>query len=875
MNNMMQYMRKLLVILGLVVSFSIIETEEAHAGFNSLLERESQVHYSGFFDFIMKLVEDIYICYFRSVLFSTGKLNNTCIPRIITSDSSYEKDCDSSHSNGDVATFAIFGLALYLISLATVISLAFTPIFGPIFFLFAICTLASVIIICLNTYVLAPHEYINGLLDNLDCDQRSDEVINTNKDAITMNDVPFFYNCADTEVEKDKLAYAVQSGDLSGLDDITGYGNMTGPSTPYCQGRNKKYALNMLKKHSKNKSFGDIDLEDVEVGSIIVGYVGGASIIKQISALFEDRRLCDVDSDELELFTMKDARKGGWKPDPDVSGYVGKPIPFYRLYSGKIELCLVHITIFLGALITGCTYVAPPIEAIPIDGGFTEGTRCSYFLSSRSDLNSLGSFINSSVDDYIYYPVGLFLESDFHVMSTIVGCIQDLLIKVVVGGTDDVEQSLLYQIQEGLKDIVRVVLVLYISLLGVKIISSPNPPQTSEVVLYILKFAGVIAMSGIAGPNIWYNKDSGDGLYKLLLDSMDDLSNKVLQSTNNLAPVNMCYYEWNDGENLLSLRNIPAVPKGKDTPGLQPTVAMLNKDQLKISVWDFIDCKLTSYLNLNSCQYTMSGMITMWLISTSIFLPTIFLLGITTIIFCIVLFVTMLRFAHLSIVSMFSLTILVLVSPIISCFMLFDYTKETFKTWFKMLIGYTLYPAMIFSFIALMTATFDAVFYGQIPSENKSCLQTKNCSFEDICGSSKGDNNSIYCTIIRAVKNNKGLKHIEPSMCDLNTGDFYTSLTETYKIEIAGLTIYNITALKDSIFDDIFIGIGKMLLFIILFYNMTNSIISFFETLLQVYGIGSMAPSYGVIGRGMFKAALLQPKLSIMAIKKGYNKIRS
>gem|GEM_PF-6160375 len=842
-------MRKLLVILGIVISFSIVETEEAHAGFNSLLERESQVYYSGFIDFIVKLVEDIYICYYKDIVFNLSQLNETCIPRIITSDSSYEKDCDGSKGNPTAVAFSALGLAVFISALVVVVLSAWIPIIGQTLFLISVVVLASVIIACLGTYVLAPHEYINGLLGKFkksDCEKRGNKIVNKNSDALTVDDVPFFYNCADTEVEKDKLAYAVQSGDLSGLDDITGYGNMTGASTPYCQGESKNYALNVLKTNKNAKqSFAGVNLSDVEVGSIIVG-VTGKTVIGQIIALFSRDR-CDVDSDYVYLFNMNTIRKGGWDN-------ILKPLPYYRLYGGKIQLCAVNISIFLGALIAGCTYVAPPIEAIPIDAGFTEHTRCSYFLSSRSDLNSLGNYINSSVTNDSYSSVGLFLQSDFHIMSTIVGCIQDLLIKVVVGGTDDAEQSLLYQIQENLKNIVRVVLILYISLLGIKIISSPNPPQMSEVVMYVLKFAAVIAMSGVGGTNIWYNKDSKDGMYKLLLDSMDDLSNKVLQSTNNLAPVNMCYYQWDDGENLLSLRDIPAVGRTKDSPGLVATVAMLNEDKLKVSVWDFIDCKLASYLSLNSCKYTMSGMISMWLISVCIFLPAIFLLGVTTIIFCVVLFITMLRFAHLSIVSMFSLTILVLVSPIISCFMLFDYTKETFKTWFKMLIGYTLYPAMIFSFIALMTATFDSIFYGQVPSDNKSCLQSKSCTVEQICGSSKSDNSSIYCTIIRSVQDTS-TKSVEPNMCNVKSGTILSSMTQSYEIKLLGLTIFSVTALKDILFEDVFIGIAKMLLFVILFYNMTNSIISFFETLLQIYGIGNLAPSYGQVGRKLFSLA--------------------
>lgn len=850
MKKMICFLRKICLIIGILICFEFsqaIAPEEAHAGFNSLIERESQVNYSGFIDFIVKLIEDMYICFYKDVIFNLGQLNETCIPRIITSDSSYENDCSNSGNNDTAVKFSVLGLAVFIAALIVVVLTAWIPIFGQAVFLVAVAVLAAVIVACLGTYALAPHEYINGLLGKMKCEKRGSQVVNTAANALTITDVPFFYNCASQPTDKAKLASDVQNKDLSGLDAEDGYGNMNDPSMPYCQGDNINYALNNLKGQ-----YAGINSSDIKVGSIIIGMTG-KTLIGQIMTLFGSRSPCDVSNDSLYHFSMDQVRQGGWGKNTSILS----PLPYYRIHSGKIQLCAANISIFLGALISGCTYVAPPIEAIPISAGFTDQTRCSYFLSSRTDLHSLGTNINSGVTDGNYSSVGLFLQSDFHIMSTIVGCVQDLLIKIVVGGTANSEQSFLSTIQENLRGIVWVILILYISLLGIKIMSNPNPPQTSEVVMYIMKFAAVFVISGVGGNSIWYNTNSSNpGLYTMLLDGMNDLAGRVLESTNDIAPVNMCYYQYGDG-NLLAERSIPV------NSGLVPTVAMMNQNMIKMSVWDFVDCKLASYLSLNSCKYTMSGMISMWLVSMCIFLPSIFLLGVTTVIFSIVLFITMLRFVHLSIVSMFALTILVLVSPIISCFILFDYTKETFKSWFKMLLGYVLYPAMIFSFIALMTTTFDSIFYGQ--PTNIGCLQTHDCSMIDICGNSKSDNSSIYCTIIRAVSNERTTTPVGTNMCNVNSGTILNALTQTYDIKLIGITIFSITALKDILFEDVFIGIAKMMLFIILFYNMTNSIISFFETLLQVYGIGDLAPSYGSVGKKMFSAAAQAPLAAVTA----------
>jgi type IV secretion system protein VirB6 len=377
-----------------------------------------------------------------------------------------------------------------------------------------------------------------------------------------------------------------------------------------------------------------------------------------------------------------------------------------------------------------------------------------------------------------------------------------------------------------------------------------------EVVMYVLKFAFVIVMSGLGGQKIWYNtnENHNTGLYPLILETMNDLSNRVLQSTNKVSPVNMCYlvYDQTD-KNLLSEINLPI----QNYQNVQPTISLDNSKFVKLTVWDYIDCKIAGYLNLNSCKYTMSGMVSFWLASVCIFFPSTFLIGIMTIIFSIVLFLTMTRFVHLAIVSMFALTILVLVSPLMVCFILFEYTKQTFQSWFKMMLGYILYPAIIFSFVALMISTFDAIFYGQ--PYNPECLDTSSCSVVDICGLKKDDkgvsiqNDSMYCNIVSAVyKNTDPSKIPDPTMCTVKSGTILNSLTSNYNIELFGITIMTTRTLSDESFDGIFRTMMQMMLFAILFYQLTNAIISFLETLLGVYGISGMVPSHaGPLKQGL------------------------
>lgn len=837
-------MKRFLIILSLILCFeSFLCEKESHAAFDSLLEYETRTTYSDFFDFLIKVVEDIYTCFFSNIILNIGQINQTCIPRLITSEGTYEDDCKNSKNH---ETFAAIQTALFITTLVAVIALSWIPIIGQIAWIWAGIAVINVIVTCLGAYVLAPHEYINFLLDKFKCEDRGGTIENIAEGSITAADVPFFYNCNEEEVPRDLVV-----GDAR-LD--THYGNMNSGSTPYCQGGNEKFAMNNITKKTVRK----VDANLVKPGSIIVQFVGFWSMIG-----LGGRDLCDIGGqDDAYHFSMEDVRNA--KRD-------GATVAFYRLNSGKIQLCAATMTM-AAAIIDGCTYVAPPIEMISIRAPYTEQTRCSYFLSSRTDLNSLGRAINSQATQSSYPSVGLFLQSDLHIMSTVVGCIQDLLVKVVIGTKNDLEDSFLRKIQNTMMKIVQVVLILYISLLGIKIISNPQPPQMGEVVMYVLKFAFVVVISGIAGPKIWFdqNGEKNSGLYPLLFEAMNDLSNRVLQSTNSVSPVNMCYLANNKGKNLLSENEVAI----GDYPGkLQPTNSLLGtQGKIKLTVWDYVDCKLAGYLNLNSCKYNISGMISMWLVSTSIFFPKSFLLGIITITFCIVLFITMMRFVHLSIVSMFALTILVLVSPLISCFILFEYTKQTFQSWFKMILGYVLYPALIFSFVALMITTFDSIFYGTPVA--KECLkQGSPCTVKQICGDSN-QNDSIYCNITKEVYKGKEVTKHDPSICSVTNGDLLNSITTTYSIEMLGIKIFSARTVTDQAYDGIFKAMLKMLLFAMLFHYLVSAVLNFLETLLNIYGISGVAPNYNNVGRGMVNLGIKAASASIGIPKAAINKLR-
>jgi len=180
-----------------------------------------------------------------------------------------------------------------------------------------------------------------------------------------------------------------------------------------------------------------------------------------------------------------------------------------------------------------------------------------------------------------------------------------------------------------------------------------------------------------------------------------------------------------------------------------------------------------------------------------------------------------------------------------------------------MMLGYILYPALIFSFAALMITTFDSVFYGQ--TVNSDCLKTANCTIDDICGKDKSVNDSIYCVIAKTVDTN----NIKPNMCNVSAGKMLNAITSDYPIKLFNISIFTTKSVRDNIFSTIFSAMLKMMMFAILFHHLTTAVISFLESLLGVYGIAGTTPSHNALGRAMGKAAFAGVTAPISIFKGG------
>lgn len=338
-------------------------------------------------------------------------------------------------------------------------------------------------------------------------------------------------------------------------------------------------------------------------------------------------------------------------------------------------------------------------------------------------MKTLGLYINKDGIGNDQYgnkkSVSSFLMSDMHITSTTVGCVLDLLERVFVNPNDN--SGFFSEIQKNLKKIVLAAITLYLCLTGIKIMSSGGALKRSDYLIFAIKVALVVYFT--LG-NAWFavdEKGNKVGIYYGIIDGSQQIASYFMEAQNMSDPLGHCRFEYRN-EQLLSQKHISI------ESGIAPTAG--SNGFVKMTVWYLIDCRVINYLNMGTCNYSFAGLIALWSITALILVSGIgFVLCIAMFVYSFMLLKIIFKFTHIFILSMFSITILVAVSPIMITFSLFDFTKGIYEKWFKMLLGYTIYPGLHFAFIALMLATFDNIYFGDLKMDPGSDSILNNANF--------------------------------------------------------------------------------------------------------------------------------------------------
>lgn len=710
------------------------------------------------------------------ILWNSSELNQTYMPGTITKDSKPP----AAGSQGTAIAMAVANFAgMGLTSL-------FTGGIGAMFI--AGIQLGVMMDACTNTYVVAPHEYFNRN-NNKSCSIVGGVAKYKDDDVLTANDVPFFYHC---DPKYDPIAKT----SLSDTDEKDAkfigrtYGYMGGASQ-YCTGRLKDYAKKEL------------------VGKIIVESAPWIARIAQWHS-------CDSTSGRTN-------REFGPGSTADYV-YPLRLVSYYKMFdkSGKIKMCTASIYTML-PLRLACGTIAPPGDENAVDPflkAYVSDTRCAYLIQPRKDLHALGDMLpQTDQAGKSRKSVKLFLQSDFHFTSTVVGCLKDMILKIFIkvpsGAGVSGEKPFFQKVQERMKQIVMAVLVLYATMVGIKIMTSPEPPKRAEWIMMIVKFALVIYFA-IGSGFYEVDKSSGKitGIFPQLIDVTDELANMFLEAQNNNEGLGFCSYAYN-GKNLL----------GENMYKSSAIKTIGQEEGVKLTVWDLVDCKLINYLNLGSCNYTASGLVVAWFVGAAFWVSGYgILLSLCSLVYCFMVLLVIFRFAHIFILALITVTVLIFLAPIFIPFALFEATKGIFNKWMTTIFGYLIYPALLFAFLAIMIATLDAVYYGDFKADSKVGESIDlNAACEGV--------DSIYCYTMRRLVANSN------DACDLSAGSLANNVITSKDVKFMG----NKSALKPEFAAGVFPLMLKLMLFAFLFYLFMSSVTSFLSALLSVQDIGGMA----------------------------------
>ncbi len=684
-------MRDRLLYIILILFLQVFRCLNGYASFNSMMEYENAITDATGIEYTNNVVGKN-CSNMGSIIYAPDfpDLSNNYMPAILSSDPNLQAPPpDASALGVNVALIAAGRTVAYA-------ALAPVSVIFPILPLIMLIEGSLMEDVCISSYVMAPHEWLNWRNGKTGCMQNPEtgEWEYSDQNALTAADVPYFFTCDPFWDPTTKSTMATSIENAKKIGRMWGY---VGQYSIYCT--NPKIT-------DKDKQF----MKD-NIGYLALVDTGP----KNLRAAGLTRTRCSPDPSKVTAIKAG-SNNPNFRNDIQIAGYYK-----YTIGDGSFKMCVTAYGLMFPIKI-GCNNIAPPGEDPAIRQDlidYAKNTICSYITSGRADLQAVGNSITVQADANGHYvtPVKRFLQSDLHFTSTIVGCIKDMIMRAFINPQDYVETGhtpFFALVFSRLQQIVQAVLVLYIIMVGIKIMTAGQQLQKGEFLMYIFKFAFVVYFTTASA---WYTINSDGevkGLFPTALNVGEELANLFLVAQSQNDTIGYCTFTMSDGSQLLSYQKLPSLTQ-KNADGTTTTISTSGRTYIQMTIWDYIDCKVANYLSMGSCNYSIPGLMVSWIMGSAFWSGTQgFLLALVSFLYCLMFMMVIFKFAHAFILSFFVIVVLIIISPIMMCFILFEATKQIFQTWFKVLLGYMIFPALLMAFITLMLASFDAVFYGSI-----------------------------------------------------------------------------------------------------------------------------------------------------------------
>ena len=317
---------------------------------------------------------------------------------------------------------------------------------------------------------------------------------------------------------------------------------------------------------------------------------------------------------------------------------------------------------------------------------------------------------NCYISPACYSKASLAIRAPTPMTSIIVQCVKESLSNLLTGkcSTKTDQKGFLKIAQDRLQDVVKATLVLAIALFGIKMMMGHAIQGPSEYFMLLIKVALVIYFALGDGMAFYYGE-----LIKLSVG----LSDLVMSAGGNSQ---ICNYKSSDyQQDLIDMKTGKKLMyEGTNNP--------VQVDNSYLVPWDRLDCRIFFYLGSGFPVGGAATVGTAALVAAAfnpvfgvlvIILPAIFssqiLLAICVFFFIVMLILTIIWIVHLFILSLIALTIIALFAPLFVPMVLFQATKGFFDGWLRQLTAFSIYPIILFAFLALVFSVFDTMYFGK------------------------------------------------------------------------------------------------------------------------------------------------------------------
>jgi type IV secretory pathway VirB6-like protein len=288
-------------------------------------------------------------------------------------------------------------------------------------------------------------------------------------------------------------------------------------------------------------------------------------------------------------------------------------------------------------------------------------------------------------------------------------------------------KSVFLKLRENFQNTIKVALTLSVALFGLLMLFAGN--QVNEMLnkktlaVFVFKIAIV---SFFALGNAWENY-----FMKVAFEAPLEFAELVFQPVVRQSE-NKVYDATKSATPRLSKSSDGCIFPPIDENGVVTKTYPVGKEYLRI--FDTFDCKISHLLGY-SADTNVPNFLKMIVVGFfSGGLGFAFMLA--SVVFAFFMILIALRVVHLIIVTIIVLSILVYISPLAFCCLMFNRTKHIFQQWLSQIMGYIIQPVIIFAYLGLFLTVIDNAMIGnaEFVGLNESFdgnFQKMNCDERD------------------------------------------------------------------------------------------------------------------------------------------------